>query len=134
MALVEMFQEELYNIPQPVVVIIDQPWQDVSEAGRQLLAKILGAIELRPGQKLSLQAVQVVNQTSLQIDQLVGAPEFVIAFTSVPSGVPLYEVMRTPDKQVVASEPLHKLISSDDGKKRLWQALRAQFGMGGKPS
>ncbi len=134
MAAAAIYQEELYHIPQPVVVIIDKPWKEVSEPERQLLSKILGAIEIRPGHRLSLLAVQIVTQSTLAVNQLTGHPTHIIAFSPVPPGVPLFEVIKTPDYQLVASEPLHQLILNDDGKKRLWGALRAQFGMGGKPA
>jgi hypothetical protein len=128
----DLFQEEVYRLAPRVVVIIDMPWRDVKEAERQLLAKILGAIEIAPQTKLSLQAVQIVIQPELNLATLPFQPQQVIAFTRVPKGIPQLEVVTAGSCQVVAAPRLPELITQDDAKKRLWTALRAQFGMGAK--
>jgi hypothetical protein len=130
----ELFQEEIYQLPPPVVVVINVPWREIAEPERHLLAKILNAIEYPANVKLSLAAVKIITQPLLNLTTLPFEPQQVIAFTQVPSGIPINEVVKTPTYQLVVGLPLAELITQDEAKKRLWQALRAQFGMATKAS
>lgn len=132
MAAHDLFPEEIYQPADPVTVVIDKPWNQITPSERELLTRVIGAIEIRPGHKLSVHAVRLVVQGGLQPENLPGRPANVIAFTQVPAGIPQYEVIRNPGQQMVAAEPLAALISNPESKNRLWSALQAQFTMAAK--
>lgn len=124
--------EEIYGIAEPVAVVIDKAWKNITPPERDLLARILAAVDVRPGQKLSLNAVRLVVQPIFNTGKLPGSPSRVITFTQLPDEIPQYEVIRAASATIVAAEPLRALTTNPNAKNRLWAALQIQFGMGTK--
>ena len=59
-----LFQEELYSIPTPVLVIIPRPWHKILESERALLAKILGSV------RLSMESVSIQCEPQINVENL----------------------------------------------------------------
>jgi DNA polymerase III psi subunit. len=115
-----IFTEELFLIPPKVTVVIDRPWSKVIQEERILLEKILGAL------KLSTDKVRILN-LELTSDFNFDTSEKIIAFGKPYSGGPFYEVIALGTIPMVTSESLDKLITNDEAKKQLWQALKRLF-------
>jgi hypothetical protein len=116
-----LYQEELYMIPPRTVVVIDRPWNEITDEDRTLLAKILGSV------KLGLANVQIISGTQFLMNEIAAMePERLIAFgASVKDVSRLYELTTTSGIPVICADSLPAL---DDGrKKNLWLALRQMF-------
>lgn len=116
-----LYQEELYLLPPKTVVVIDRPWNEVSDNDRTLLIKILGSV------KLGLANVQIITLKHLGIDDLAAMePERLIVFgANVKEVTRLYEYTTASGVPVICADSLPAL---DDGrKKNLWLALRQMF-------
>lgn len=116
-----IFTEELFHVPTPPVVIIDQPWEMTTSSERILLEKILTAI------KQSLHSVTINYQPSLNLADLIIKPRHVIYFGQPVKGIPLYDVVEANGIALVASENLKDLAQNDEARKKFWQALKKQF-------
>jgi hypothetical protein len=117
------FQEDIYLIPELVTIVVEKPWANVSTSERAQLSKILNAL------KLSLEKVRVSFQSDLDLTKLIGRPTHVIVFGLTLKGVNLYEAITIKDTRLVMSESLSALLTNDDGKKKLWLALKPMFGL-----
>ncbi len=58
-----LFQEDLYNLPPRVIVVLSKPWDEVSENDRTVLSKMLVAV------RLNLSVVQIIHRTDLSIER-----------------------------------------------------------------
>jgi hypothetical protein len=115
------FTEDLYQLPQRVLVLIPGSWNKVSDAEQQLLARILGSV------KLSLASVQVVSAASFSREEAaVYRAKTILSF-----GVPVaghsssYEAVTLDDVTVVVADTIETL--DDVRKKNLWTALKLVF-------
>lgn len=118
-----LYQEELYVVPQRTLVLIDKPWDQLTESEHTLLVKILGSV------RLSTAAVQIIHRQNSSItDLLTLHPLRVISFGVAISPVQTpYEFVPLDGVPVIVSESLSAL---DDAKKKsLWLALRQMFGI-----
>lgn len=118
-----LFSEQLFAVPSQPVVVVNQPWEDIGVDERALLSKILAAI------KLSLDSVTIKFQSSLDISSWRQKPKRLIYFGGLVKGVPQYEVIDANGVSIVASESLEDLLKNDASRKKLWQALKAQFSL-----
>lgn len=118
-----LYQEDIYLTRPRTLILIDKPWNDVSDDERTLLAKILGSV------KLSLAAVQILHRESATLNDLSAlSPERVISFGTRLSPVnKQYEYVPIDGFHVIASDSLSSL--DDARKKSLWLALRQMFGL-----
>jgi len=116
-----IFAEGLFDISPSPTIILDQPWRNITAAEKTLLEKILAAI------RQSLNSVAIQYQDSLDLSVWVEKPQRVIYFGKPVKGIPLYEAVEANGVTVVASESLKDLSSNEDGRKKLWQALKKQF-------
>lgn len=118
-----LYQEEIYLVRPRALILIDKPWEHVSQDERVLLAKILGSV------KLTLSTVQILHRESASLNELAPFnPERVIAFGTRVSPVhKKYEYLPVDGFHVIASDSLSML---DDAKKKsLWLALRQMFAL-----
>lgn len=115
------FDEELYQFSTPVAVVLDVPWNELSESEVELLSKILTSV------KLSLAAVRIVHAKELDLSQWTEKPSKLIGFGVKRSGIPSYEVIETPSTKLLLSDRLSILNAEDDLKKRLWISLKQLF-------
>ncbi len=115
------YTEDLYKIPGKNAIAINCKWSAVSIEERELLSKILGAV------RLDLAAVQVIFTENLQMSEWVDKPKRLIAFGLTISGVSKYEVITTPETQLVLADSLSELMNDDGLKKKLWQCLKQLF-------
>lgn len=119
-----LYQEELYNLRDKVIVIIPAAWDGLTEADQLLLAKILGSV------KRTLASVQVLAMATAQItDLLIYKPSRIIAFGSVVQ-VPgeiihPYKTYQHNQISILLADSLGEL--DDARKKNLWNALKGMF-------
>jgi DNA polymerase III psi subunit len=116
-----LFPEGLFSISPSPTIILDQPWESITASEKILLEKILMAI------KHTLNDVNIKYQDSLDLSTWAEKPSQVIYFGKPVKGIPLYELIEPNGVRIVASENLKDLSSSEDARKRLWQALKKQF-------
>lgn len=102
------YSEELYLIKEKTTVIISEPWEQIPDADRQLLQKILQSV------KLSLASVRIIQQVK-------------------PASSGRYIVFGAPEVRtegaVVYAPSLSRLQADPAGKQKLWIALKALFGL-----
>lgn len=114
----DLFQEELYEIKDRVLIVLPEPWESVSTEDKTLLSKILGAV------KLHIDGVQIINQPSLTqavLETL--SPKWAIRFSNDASdSLPYYSATAVGGCKVIKSHPLAEL--DDARKKNLWMALK----------
>lgn len=116
-----IFSEEVYRLAAKPVVVVNKPWTEISPEESSLLSKILNAI------KHSLDSVNIVYQSQLDVTQFSFRPETVICFGSGTKGLALYEPIDANQVSIVLSESLTELLKNDASRKLLWQALKQQF-------
>ncbi len=114
----DLFQEEIYEIKDRVLIVLAEPWESVSPEDKLLLSKILGAV------KLHMDGVQIINQPSFTPEALKTlSPKWAIRFSSDASdSLPYYEATAVDECKVIKSHPLAEL--DDARKKNLWMALK----------
>jgi hypothetical protein len=114
-----IYSEELYQLPSRVIVLIPVPWNEMSEAEKSLLTKILSAA------KLSVQGVQILQDKNVTIESLkIYNPAAVISFgVSIIPSVKSYSAETINGINVIQSDALGSL--SDSSKKDLWNALKS---------
>jgi hypothetical protein len=113
-----IYNEELYQLPARVIILIPMPWNELSDGEKALLAKILSAA------RLSLQGVQILQDTTVAIESLkVYNPAVVISFgVALTPPTDLYEPKKIDGITIIRSDKLDAL--DDTKKKDLWAALK----------
>jgi len=118
-----LYQEEIYSVPTPVIVVLPRVWHDILEDDRALLAKILGSV------RISMDSVLIVTRNNISKDGLAALnPGKVLIFgVPVQEDIKPYEYIRLGSCEAIKADDLHQL---DDAKKKsLWLALRKMFGV-----
>jgi hypothetical protein len=118
-----LYQEELYRVTPPVVVIFSRPWHRILDEEKTLLAKILGSV------KLTIDAVSIRHMPELSIDSLQALrPAKVLIFGSaINPGISGYEHNVVSGVSVIRADELGEL--DDTRKKSLWTGLKQMFGV-----
>lgn len=117
------FTEDLYILPSLTTVIIGTKWKDLGEKEVELLSKILNSVNL------SLGAVRIVEMKKLDLSEWKEKPSQLIGFGVPAPGMSTYEVVTTPDMQLVMADSLTTLLDDDPLKKRLWASLKQLFSL-----
>jgi hypothetical protein len=122
-SLESLYQEELYSLPSPVLFILNQPWESISEPDKTVLTKMIGAL------RLSLASVRIITRPEFTLADIAAyAPTKVIALGARFKASPdLYKHLSQDGVSVVAGDALPAL--DDVKKKNLWLALRQMFGV-----
>jgi hypothetical protein len=118
-----LYQEELYQIATPVLVVLPRPWHKILDHEKALLVKILGSV------RLSMDAVLIQFQPESNVENMKALnPGKVLIFGSKMSNdIPPYQKVNMDAMALVWADDLSDL---DDGKKKnLWLALRQMFGL-----
>ncbi|HEX8060864.1 MAG TPA: DNA polymerase III subunit psi [Cyclobacteriaceae bacterium] len=105
------FNEEIYLVKEKVNIILSEPWENIPEADRQLLQKILQSV------RLNLASVRVLYQPQPDASQLTSRTIYFGA-TEVKT-----------DGMVVHAPQLSQLQTDPAGKQKLWLALKQLFGL-----
>lgn len=116
------YSEEIYNIREKTTVILTKAWNDLADADKLQLQKILQAV------RSSLAAVRILHQPVLDLSQLKPVPGRIIYFGDPVPGLTQFECIQT-DGTVVLAPHLDVLSTDDAGKKKLWIALKQMFGL-----
>lgn len=118
-----LFQEEIYSIPSPLVIVIAKPWNELTEDEHATLMRMLSAL------KLSLAAVQIIQRNEFSVEELSTlAPTKVLTFGAMlKPAMPFYENHNLNGISIIISESLNEL--DDPKKKILWTALRGMFNL-----
>ena len=116
-----LFQEEIYSIPSPLVIVIVKPWNELTEDEQATLTRMLTAL------KLSLAAVRIIHRREFSVEELSTlAPTRILAFGAMlKPAIPFYEYHNLGGISLIISESLNEL--DDPKKKILWTALRSMF-------
>jgi hypothetical protein len=118
-----LYQEDLYTIPAPVIVVLPRPWHNILDSEKALLAKILGSV------RVSIESVNIVVQASFSVESLLAlkAQKILVFGSSVSAGINSYEHVKLDGVSVIYADDLSAL---DDGKKKsLWLGLKQMFGV-----
>lgn len=118
-----LYQEDLYQIPSRVLIILSRSWEEHTEDERAVLSKMLAAL------RLSLPAVQIITRKDFTVEDLAPlAPTKVLALGAVfKTSDKVYEHLTVNGVSVIAAEAINKL--DDLKKKNLWIALKKMFGL-----
>jgi len=118
-----LYSEELYDFRPPVVVIVSEPWSQISAEHKSVLAKMLVAV------KLSLESVHILHRNEFTLEELAPLqPRKVLAFgANLKSPVAPYQHISQNGTSLIVSDSLSQL--DDTRKKNLWLALRQMFGV-----
>lgn len=118
------FTEDLYVFPSLTTVVINTKWKNLGEKEIDLLSKILNSV------KLSMAAVRIVEMKSLDLSKKwAEKPPRIIGFGIEAPGVTAYEVVTTPETQLVLADNLTTLLGDDQLKKKLWISLKQLFSL-----
>lgn len=122
-ALESLYNEDLYQIPSRIVFVIPQPWEELSEAERTTLSKMISAL------KLSINGIQIITRKTFSMESLKAfAPGKVVALGSAfESASKPYENFTLDGVSIVIADSLTAL--DDTKKKNLWLALKQMFGI-----
>jgi DNA polymerase III psi subunit len=119
-----IFTEELFSVKESTTIVINESWETISEEEKKLLSRILNAI------KLSLDAVIIKSQATLNLSDWVHKPTHLIFFGDPVKGLAQYEVLVASGVTIVTSASLKQLAQDEPLRKKLWQALKKQFSIG----
>ncbi|HEY9047616.1 MAG TPA: hypothetical protein VIN08_17035 [Ohtaekwangia sp.] len=122
-AIESLYQEELYQLPSRVLIILSKPWETHSEDERTVLSKMLAAVRLNMG------SVQIIIRNDFTIEDLLPlAPSKVLALgAQLKSSAKMYEHLTLNGVSVIAADSISNL--DDLKKKNLWIALKQMFGL-----
>jgi hypothetical protein len=116
-----LYQEDLYQIPPGVLIILSKDWSELREEDKALLTKILGSV------RLNLAVVRIITRESFTAEDL--APlnaARVIAFGATCKTVSgTYQNLLMDGTPFIAADALEVL--DDVRKKNLWLALKQMF-------
>lgn len=115
------FPEELYTIAPLPTIVISEPWNSLSQEEVDLLTKIVQSV------RLSLDAIRIIHSPTLDLSRWAEKPGRLIGFGVTISGTKPYEVITTPEVQMVLADSLAILKERDDLKKQLWVSLKQLF-------
>jgi len=122
-ALESLYQEELYILPAPLLIVLSKPWANLTPEEITTLTKMLNAV------RLNLASVQIIVRTDFSVEELSAySPKHILAFGSaLQSSSVVYENLSIGDTSIIISESLDKL--DDTKKKSLWLALKKMFNL-----
>ena len=117
----QIFNNELYQLPERVIVLIPVPWEKMSEDQITQLSKILSYV------KFSLEGVQVLTYAEVAVSDLeVFKPSVVLSFgTKLNPTLSPYETHTVKETQIIYSAALGTL--GDSEKRNLMSALKVAF-------
>lgn len=117
----EIFQEDLYRFNNRVMIVLSEPWSNLTEENTTLLSKILASV------KLLIDGVQVVEASTVDLDVLQKFnPEYILAFGARSSN-------EQEKYKPIVENNVHMLFAdriadlNDERKKMLWGGLKAMF-------
>jgi hypothetical protein len=122
-----VYQEDIYQIKTPAVVMIDKPWELLGEPEKEQLQKIADALSKRLNPKLKLDSFQVIHQPVFDLSTFKPHSERVIYFGQPVKGLNSYEVIEVNELCTVLSESLDELIKNEAARQKLWKALQQLF-------
>lgn len=116
-----LYQEDLYQVTDSILILVDKPWEEIREEDKTLLSKILGSV------KLSMDKVHVMHRSTTSLQELLHyQPSKLISFgVPLTEGAELYKCHNSQNISFICSEPLSSL--NDASKKSLWGALKQLF-------
>jgi hypothetical protein len=112
-----LYQEDIYLLPPKTLVVLDKPWDHLTEPDQLLLSKILGAV------RLTLAGVQIISLETVSGPLIkTFRPDRVIVFGSAFENLKRYEHLTRDGISIVLADSLNQL--DDLKKKNLWGALK----------
>ncbi|NBP68030.1 MAG: hypothetical protein EBR30_28940 [Cytophagia bacterium] len=116
-----LYQEDLYLIKNPIIIVLDKPWETTTEEEKTLLSKILGSI------KLNLDQVAIIHQPGIRLNdfniyQSCRVISFGVKLSDLQQN---YQYHASTTTAFIQADSLGSL--TDVTKKNLWVALKAGF-------
>jgi|APTNR8051073442_1049403.scaffolds.fasta_scaffold00032_147 hypothetical protein len=117
----QIFNNELYQLPERVIVLIPVPWEKMSEDQVIQLSKILSYV------KFSTEGVQILTYAEVAVSELdVFKPSIVLSFgTNLKPPLSPYEMHAAKGVKIIHSTALGSL--GDSEKRNLMSALKEAF-------
>lgn len=117
----DTYSEEIYRLPDRVLVLIDEEWNALSGDEHQLLGKILSAVNL------TTERAHILSMKEIDLNSLSPVkPSAVLSFgTRILQPIAPYEAADHTGIPIIAADSLTKL--DEHKKKLLWVALRQVF-------
>lgn len=117
----QIFNNELYQLPERVIVLIPVSWENMSEDQITQLSKILSYV------KFTLEGVQVLTYAEVVVSEIdVFKPSIVLSFgTKLNPPLSPYETHTVKGAQIIYSAALGSL--GDSEKRNLMSALKEAF-------
>ena len=103
------FDEEIYLVKDKITVVLSEPWEQIAEADRQLLQKILQSV------RLNLATVRILHQSDPP--------------TLSTRGIFFGAADIKTEGPIVHGPSLSQLQNDPAGKQKLWVALKQLFGL-----
>jgi hypothetical protein len=119
-----IFDVPAYHVTRRLTILIDQPWNELSEEARTTLYKLIQAVHIPYHQ------VPVIHRNSMGKDEVqVLNSAFIISFgVSADSCTNPYHLYQIGDTAFVLADNLNVFSSDKNLKQKLWQLLLHKFG------
>jgi hypothetical protein len=116
-----LYQEEIYQISNGIVVVLPLSWEKTPESDKTLLTKILGSV------RINIDSVVIITRSQVSLSQLTSFNSGkVLVFGSAGlAEVKSYEKTELDGISVIKADNLSAL--TDSTKKSLWMALKQMF-------
>jgi hypothetical protein len=116
-----LYQEDLYLIQHPVVIILTEPWHRILESDQALLVKILGSV------RINIDAVLIVAQREISAESVAtfNSGKVLVFGSRGLDQLRPYEISNVSGVSVIKADALNTL--DDAAKKSLWMALKQMF-------
>jgi hypothetical protein len=113
----EIYQEEIYRIPEPLIIAITDPWSVLSEESRLMLTNLSIGLKLTPAPRF----IQC-GRTELADPSLSGSR--VLGFGHTLAGVEIHKPVDYQGMQVLLTHSPEEFHGNAELKKELWAAIQ----------
>ncbi|MBM3176746.1 MAG: hypothetical protein FJZ78_01955 [Bacteroidetes bacterium] len=108
--------EEVYRVTEPIMFLIEKPWEKLEPASKQLLQNLCAAVKSKPGPR-------IVFKSELKENDLNGLPSRLVSFGHPMDALELHKVSDWGGRKIVRSLSPENLTNNPDHKKALWTAI-----------
>jgi len=109
--------EEIYNIPETLVLVLDKPWAALGAGAREMVNNICAAVKTRP-------APVVIHLGPQTLEQTPGLPHKMVVFGLAGPEKPINKVITGNHRLLIPAESAESLSTNPAGKKELWAAIQ----------
>ena len=113
----DLYQEEIYQIPEPVIIALTESWSSLSEDSRQMLSNLSSGLKLIP-------APRFIQCSSSELTNASFSGCRIICFGHSIEGLELHKPVEYQGMQVLLTLPPAEFHGNSELKKELWAALQ----------